>query len=46
MADYRRWIGAACCEALRPLPPKLATGSHLIRVWQGETHQVTVLEDG
>jgi hypothetical protein len=21
-------------------------GSHLIRVWQGETHQVTVLEDG
>ncbi len=26
--------------------PKLATGSHLIRVWQGDTHQVTVLEDG
>lgn len=21
-------------------------GSHLIRVWQGDTHQVTVLEDG
>lgn len=26
--------------------PKLATGSHLIQVWQGETHQVTVLEEG
>lgn len=26
--------------------PKPATGSHLIRVWQGDTHQVTVLEDG
>lgn len=25
---------------------KLAVGSRLIRVWQDETHQVTVLEDG
>ena len=25
---------------------KVSTGSHLIRVWQGETHQVTVLEVG
>ncbi|WP_435626293.1 DUF2924 domain-containing protein [Candidatus Ferrigenium straubiae] len=25
---------------------KLAVGSRLIRVWQGETHQVMVLENG
>ena len=24
----------------------LAVGSHLIRVWRGETHQVTVLDEG
>jgi hypothetical protein len=27
-------------------PPSLAVGSRLIRVWRGETHQVTVLKDG
>jgi hypothetical protein len=26
--------------------PSLSIGSRLIRVWQGETHQVTVLKDG
>jgi len=27
-------------------PQMLLSGSRLIRVWQGETHQVTVLEEG
>lgn len=27
-------------------PSQVYPGSRLIRVWQGETHQVTVLEDG
>ena len=26
--------------------PTLAVGLRLIRVWQGETHQVTILDDG
>lgn len=26
--------------------PSLAAGSHLIRVWRGETHQVMVLDNG
>jgi hypothetical protein len=40
-SDRRRLLRAAPSAT-----PKLATGSHLIRVWQGDTHQVTVLEDG
>ncbi|CAJ0777487.1 hypothetical protein LMG18090_00824 [Ralstonia mannitolilytica] len=40
-SDRRRLLRGTSSAA-----PKLATGSHLIRVWQGDTHQVTVLEDG
>ncbi|MRS98909.1 DUF2924 domain-containing protein [Ralstonia pickettii] len=40
-SDRRRLL-----RSTPPAVPKLATGSHLIRVWQGDTHQVTVLEDG
>jgi hypothetical protein len=29
-----------------PSVAPLVTGSHLIRVWRGDTHQVTVLEKG
>ncbi len=27
-------------------PPRLATGTQLIRTWRGQTHEVTVLENG
>ena len=40
-SDRRRLLRGTPSNA-----PKLATDSHLIRVWQGDTHQVTVLEDG
>ncbi len=29
-----------------PAAPRLKPGSHLVREWQGEVHQVTVLDDG
>lgn len=30
----------------RGSPSPLPAGSHLVRVWQGQTHQVTVLDEG
>lgn len=47
-ADALGGLSGASRRQLRQGRPSrtLATGSRLIRVWQGETHQVTVLEKG
>lgn len=46
-ADAQGGLSGAHRRQLRNGPSStLAVGSHLIRVWQGETHQVTVLESG
>jgi hypothetical protein len=31
---------------IAPVPARLAPGTRLVRAWQGETHQVIVLDDG
>lgn len=46
-ADAQGGLSGAHRRQLRKSPAQeLAIGSRLIRVWQGETHQVTVLERG
>lgn len=46
-ADAQGGLSGAQRRQLRKGPSqKLAVGSRLIRVWQGETHQVMVLENG
>lgn len=46
-ADAQGGLSGAHRRQLTKGPSReLAVGSRLIRVWQGETYQVTVLEDG